>query len=129
MALTKTQKAFLVAVGFIVLLLVAAWLLITQLGWLLAGHVLFGLTIGLMVGMTNSSIVSSALPLLFTFAGGSIVALSIGDNRTAEQLDTLGKQLAGFGLGTSPGLLVGVALRSMDIQLPLGALSLRTPEA
>lgn len=129
MARTKTLIAFGVAVGFMVLLLPAAWLLITRFGWLFAGHVLFGLTIGLMIGMTKSSIVSSALPLLFTFAGGSIVALSIGDNRTAVQLDTLGKQLAGFGLGTSPGLLVGVVLRSMDIQLPLGALSLQTPEA
>jgi uncharacterized membrane protein (GlpM family) len=77
-----------------------------------------------MVGMTKSSIVSGVLPLLFTFAGGSIVTLSIGDNRTVEQLDTLGKQLAGFGIGTSIGLLVGVVLNKLGgVELPLGKFS------
>jgi uncharacterized membrane protein AbrB (regulator of aidB expression) len=103
-------------------LLVIAPLLIWNFGWLFAGHVIFGLTIGLMVGMTKSSIVSGVLPLLFTFAGGSIVALSIGDNRTDKQLDTLGKQLAGFGIGTSVGLLVGIVLSKVGVQLPLGKL-------
>ena len=107
---------------FAVALVVVTWLLVPRLGWLFAGHVLFGLTVGLMVGMTKSSIVSGVLPLFFTFAGGSIVALSIGDNRTAEQLDTLGRQLAGFGVGTTIGLLIGVALQKWNISLPLGRL-------
>ncbi len=122
MALSETKKAAITAGVFTAALLLVTWLLISQFGWLFAGHVLFGLTVGLMVGMTKSSIVSGVLPLLFTFAGGSIVALSIGDNRTAEQLDTLGRQLAGFGVGTIIGLLVGVALQKGNIALPLGKL-------
>ncbi len=122
MALSEAKKAAIAAAVFIAALLPATWLLLSRFGWLFAGHVLFGLTIGLMVGMTKSSIVSGVLPLLFTFAGGSIVALSIGDNRTAEQLDTLGRQLAGFGIGTIIGLLVGVALQKWNISLPLGKL-------
>jgi hypothetical protein len=103
--------------------LVIAPILVWNFDWLFAGHVIFGLTIGLMVGMTKSSIVSAVLPLLFTFAGGSIVSLSIRDNPTAEQLDTLGKQLVGFGIGTSVGLLVGIVLSKLEIQLPLGKFS------
>jgi hypothetical protein len=94
--------------------------LIWRAGWLFAGHVAFGLTIGLLVGMTQSSVVSATLPLLFTFAGGSIVALSVGTTRTSGQLDTLGMQLAGFGIGAIIGLLDGVILRKLDVQLPLG---------
>ncbi len=120
MALTSTQKALFAAAVFTVVLLSATPVLISRLGWLFAGHVLFGLTVGLMVGMTKSSIVSGTLPLLFTFAGGSIVALSIGDSRTSEQLDTLGRQLSGFGIGTVVGLLVGVAFKHWGIELPLG---------
>lgn len=104
----------------IVGLLLAAPLLISRFGWLFAGHLIFGLAIGLMVGMTKSAVVSGVLPLMFTFAGGSIVALSIGANRTAEQLDTLGKQLAGFGIGTIIGVLVGIILSKVQVQLPLG---------
>jgi len=73
-----------------------------------------------MVSMTKSSIVSGVLHLLFTFAGGSIVALSIKDNRTSEQLETLGEQLVGFGIGTSVGLLVGIVLSKAGVQFPLG---------
>jgi uncharacterized membrane protein (GlpM family) len=101
-------------------LLVITPLLVCNFDWLFAGHVIFGLTTGLMVGMTKSPVVSGVLPLLFTFAGGSIVALSIGADRTEEQLYTLGKQLVGFGIGTSVGLLVGIFLSKMEIQLPLG---------
>ena len=103
-------------------ILLASWLLVCRWKWLFAGHVIFGLTVGLMVGMTKSSIVSAVLPLLFTFAGGSIVALSIGDQRTADQIVRLGQQLAGFGIGTSIGLLVGVMLKALEVELPLGKL-------
>ena len=109
------------ATGVIIVgLLLVSPVLVRQFGWLLTGHLVFGLTIGLMVGMTKSSVVSGVLPLLFAFAGGSIVALSIQENRTSEQLETLGKQLAGFGIGTVIGLLVGVILTKIDLQLPLG---------
>jgi uncharacterized membrane protein AbrB (regulator of aidB expression) len=109
------------AVGVsLVVLFIAAPVLVNQFGWLFAGHILFGLTVGLMVGMTRSSIVSGVLPLLFTFAGGSIVALSIGDDRTPEQLDTLGRQLTGFGFGTSVGVLFGIILSKTGVELPLG---------
>lgn len=121
MPLTPSGKAFSAAALFTVVLSLITPLLVWRFGWLFAGHALFGLTIGLMVGMTKSSIVSGALPLLFAFAGGSIVALSVSENRTVEQLDMLGKQLAGFGFGTIVGLLVGVALQKSDVQLPLGA--------
>ena len=120
MSISKETKTA-VAVSAIGILLMAP-LLIWQFGWLFAGHVIFGLTVGLMVGMTKSSIVSGVLPLLFTFAGGSIVALSIGENRTAEQLDTLGKQLACFGIGTSVGVLIGIILSKSGVELPLGKL-------
>jgi uncharacterized membrane protein AbrB (regulator of aidB expression) len=109
------------AAGVIIVgLLLISPVLVWQFGWLLTGHLVFGLTIGLMVGMTKSSVVSGVLPLLFAFAGGSIVALSIGENRTPEQLETLGKQLGGFGIGTVIGLLVGAILSKIELQLPLG---------
>lgn len=128
MTWTNNDKARAVATGFIISLLVVTPVLVGLFGWFFAGHVIFGLTIGLMVGMTQSSVVSGVMPLLFAFAGGSIVALSIDDNRTPQQLETLGRQLAGFGIGTIIGLLVGVALTKLDVKLPLGALSLKQPE-
>jgi uncharacterized membrane protein len=76
-----------------------------------------------MVGMTQSAVVSAALPLLFTFAGGSIVTLSIGETRTDAQLETLGMQLAGFAIGTIVGILAGVMLRKANVELPLGKFS------
>lgn len=128
MPVIGNDKAFAVATGFIIGLLVVTPMLIGQFGWFFAGHVIFGLTIGLMVGMTQSSVVSGVMPLLFAFAGGSIVTLSMDDNRTPQQLETLGRQLAGFGIGTIIGLFVGVALTKLDIKLPLGALSLKQRE-
>lgn len=115
-----TRHQWITVTLTIIALLLTAALLISQWGWLFAGHVMFGLTIGLMVGMTKSAVVSGVMPLLFTFAGGSIVALSTGDDRTAEQVAALSKQLAGFGIGTSVGLLVGVLLTKFEVQLPLG---------
>lgn len=127
MSVIKNDKAFAVT-GFIICLLVVTLVLVGQFGWFFAGHVIFGLTVGLMVGMTQSSVVSGVMPLLFAFAGGSIVTLSMDDNRTPQQLETLGRQLAGFGIGTIIGLFVGVALTKLDIKLPLGALSLKQRE-
>lgn len=120
--LTPTGKAFVAAAAFAGALWLLTVLLVWKFGWLLAGHAVFGLSIGLMVGMTKSSVVSGVLPLLFAFAGGSIVALSIGEHRTAAQLEILGQQLVGFGFGTIVGLLLGVALHKWDVQLPLGKL-------
>lgn len=136
MPVIGNDKAFAVATGFIISLLVVTPVLVGQFGWFFAGHVIFGLTVGLMVGMTQSSLVSGVMPLLFAFAGGSIVTLSGGsiltlsmeDNRVLQQLETLGRQLAGFGIGTIIGLFVGVALTKLDIKLPLGALSLKQRE-
>jgi uncharacterized membrane protein (GlpM family) len=116
----KWQRAF--GASFVLVLLFVTWPLTSVFGWFFAGHVVFGLTVGLMVGMTKSSVVSGVLPLLFTFAGGSIVALSVGQSRATEQLDMLGRQLVGFGIGTIVGLLVGVALQKAGIELPLGKL-------
>lgn len=106
--------------AMVVGLVLAAILVVWGFGWLFGGHVLFGLTIGLMVGMSKSAVVSAALPLLFAFAGGSIVSLSITGEPTDAQLDTLGKQLAGFGIGTIIGVLVGVVLRINQIELLAG---------
>lgn len=115
-AKTAWQAAFfgVIVVG------AGASLLVATFGWLFAGLALFGLTIGLLIGMTKSAVVAGVLPLLFTFAGGSILALSTGEGRTAEQLDTLGKQLAGFGIGTIAGVLFGIALQRLGVDIPLG---------
>jgi hypothetical protein len=118
MRLSKEAK-IAVAVSVAGLLVITA-ILVWNFSWLFAGHVIFGFTIGLMVGMTKSSIVSAVLPLLFSFAGGSIVALSVGGNPTDTQLETLGSQLVGFGIGTSVGLLVGIVIRDLGVELPLG---------
>jgi hypothetical protein len=120
MAISKEQ-GIAVTTCIIALLLIAAFL-VSRFGWLFTGHVIFGLAIGLMVGMTKSSIVSGVLPLLFTFAGGSLVALSTGENRTSAQLETLGIQLSGFGIGTIIGVLVGILLSKLQVELPLGKL-------
>ena len=72
--------------AFVVVLILAAILVVWGLGWLFGVHVLFGLTIGLMGGMSKSAVVSAALPLLFAFAGGSIVTLSITGEPTDAQL-------------------------------------------
>ncbi len=120
--MSPIQKACLAALAFAVGLPVVTAILVSQFSWLFAGVSLFGLTVGLLIGMTQSAVVSGGLPLLFTFAGGSILALSVGDNRTAEQLDMLGKALAGFGIGTIVGLLIGVALQKWGVDIPLGKL-------
>jgi hypothetical protein len=118
MTITKEQCWALTLT--LALLLITTPLLIRTLHWFFTGHVMFGVTIGLMVGMTKSAVVSAALPPLFTFAGGSIVALSIGPDIKAPQLETLGEQLVGFGVGTIVGMLTGVVLRKFEIELPLG---------
>jgi hypothetical protein len=100
----------------------AAWFgtpwLVTRIGWLAVGHAFFGLTVGLMVGMTRSAVVSGVLPLLFAFAGGTVVALSIGYSE--EELRIIGRQLATFGAGTILGIFVGVTLKQLKVDLPLG---------
>lgn len=53
MPVIENDKAFAVATGFIISLLVLAPVLVGQFGWFFAGHVIFGLTVGLMVGMTT----------------------------------------------------------------------------
>lgn len=116
--ITREQR-WALAITIIALPLMA-WFAICVQGWLLAGHIAFGLTIGLMIGMTKSSVVSTALPLLFTFAGGSVTALSTGTGRTTAALETLGIQLTGFGIGATIGLLVGVTLKKLTFELPLG---------
>ena len=122
--LSDNTKAFLIMAGVISVILVVTSALVSKFGWFTAGHVLFGFTIGLMIGMTKSATVSSALPLLFSFAGGSIIALSSTNNPTdPQQLATLGHQLCGFGSGTSVGLLLGVFLQKVSFVLPLGKFS------
>jgi len=112
------RRVVLIIFLFLVISLTLALTSEETYGWLFAGHILFGLTVGLMIGMTQSKVVSDTLPLLFTFAGGSIVALSIG--HTDEQLTALGKQLAGFGIGMIVGLLVGIFLQKLEVSLPFG---------
>ncbi|MCZ6484309.1 MAG: hypothetical protein O6826_01265 [Acidobacteria bacterium] len=49
--------------------------------WFFAGLIVFGLLTGGLTGMSKSPVVSAVLPLLFTFAGGSVVTLSMTMSR------------------------------------------------
>lgn len=86
---------------------------------LLGGHFAFGVLTGLLTGMSESAVVSVALPLLFTFAGGSIVALSVAEGVTPEDHALLGGQLLWFSVGAVLGLIVGMLLRKAGAGLPL----------
>ena len=88
--------------------------------WLIAGHIVFGLVIGLLTGMSQTPMVSTVLPLLFTFAGGSVVTLSVATGRTDEHRQLLGQQLVTFGGSTALGVYLGILLRlSGHLCLPL----------
>lgn len=56
--------------------------------WLISGQAIFGLLIGLMVGLSASPIVNTTVGLLFAFIGGSIVFLI--KDRSDEDLNTIG---------------------------------------
>ena len=85
--------------------------------WLFLGLIVFGLLVGGLTGMSQSPVVSAVLPLLFTFAGGSVVTLSMG--RPPGDLELLGKQLVVFGIGTALGVFLGILLRRAGYPLPI----------
>ena len=88
------------------------------MSWLLGGECFFGFLVGLLTGLSESKVVGTALPLLFTFAGGSTVTLSVGDGITPATRKLLGLQLIWFSIGVVVGLAAGLVLRHYGIKLP-----------
>jgi hypothetical protein len=74
---------------------------------LLLGHFAFGLSAGLLTGMSKSPVVSTVLPLMFAFAGGSVLALTTVAGLTTEDENLLGFQLLWFAIGTIAGVFWG----------------------
>lgn len=97
------------------------------MGWLIAGHAILGVTIGAMIGLSKSHVVSAALPLLFAFAGGSIIGLSAG--RTEAELTLLGQQLTFFSAGVLAGMIAGIWLRKAGRELPFAPPRTGTPNS
>ena len=91
--------------------------------WFFAGLIVFGLLTGGLTGMSKSPVVSAVLPLLFTFAGGSVVTLSMAEGRTPDDLELLGQQLVAFGGSTALGVFLGILLRKADRGLPFSGKS------
>ena len=88
--------------------------------YLLAGECLFGFLVGLLTGLSESKVVGTTLPLLFTFVSGTMVAFSVGDSITPETHKLLGVQLIWFSIGMVVGLAVGLLLRIYGkISLPI----------
>ena len=88
------------------------------MAWFIGGHVVLGLLVGGVTGMSKSPLASTLLPLLFTFSGGSVVALSVIEGTTPQDLALLGQQPVAFGLGTIVGLACGIKI-GRDHPLPI----------
>ena len=71
------------------------------------GHLAFGVATGLLTGMSKSPVVSVILPLMFTFAGGSVLALTTVAGLTADDKVLLGLELLAFAIGIIGGVFLG----------------------
>jgi hypothetical protein len=87
--------------------------------WLIVGHMSIGLTVGVVTGLSKSPVAGVLLPLLFAFAGGSVLALTAVDGITTQYHDLLGKQLTAFALPTLVGVFIGIACQKRKIELPV----------
>lgn len=81
--------------------------------WLYVGQAIFGLLVGVTVGMSKTPIVATLLGLLFAFIGGSVIVMIKG--RTEGELELMGKCITALALFTLLGIWVGVSVRANDL--------------
>ena len=77
--------------------------------WLCMGQVSLGVLVGALLGLSKSPVVGVALPIIFTFAGGSVVGLAKG--QSDAQLTQIGLQLVAFCVPTLISMLVSARYR------------------
>jgi len=87
--------------------------------WLCMGLGSLGLLVGALLGLSKSPVVGVALPIIFTFAGGSVIGLAKG--QSDAQLTQTGLQLVAFCLCTLLSMVVSARCREGGIiDLSLG---------
>ena len=77
--------------------------------WLCMGQVSLGVLVGALLGLSKSPVVGVALPIIFTFAGGSVVGLAKG--QSDAQLTQIGLQLVAFCVPTLISMVVSARYR------------------
>ena len=82
------------------------------------GHFLLGLIAGGLTGMSETPIAGTLLPAVISFGGGTVLALSVADGASADDLNLLGGQMTAFAVGTILGLFIGILLFKTSIKLP-----------
>ena len=85
----------------------------SKMTWLYAGQSIFGLLIGILVGLSISPVVGTVLGLLFAFIGGSVILLLKG--RTEEELELTGKSIAALSGFMVLGVVIGINVRVNDL--------------
>ncbi len=75
-----------------------------------------GLLIGLLTGMTATSVVSSLLSLLFTFLGGSVLVML--QKLSDEQIRTAYKGVFSLSVGCIVGLFAGLIISERQLLTP-----------
>jgi hypothetical protein len=77
--------------------------------WLCMGQVSLGVLVGALLGLSKSPVVGVALPIIFTFAGGSVIGLAKG--QSDAQLTQIGLQLVAFCVPTLISMVVSARYR------------------
>lgn len=84
--------------------------------WLVLGFAGLGLLIGNLVGLTSESIVTPVVGLVFTFVGGSVLAvlhkLTVDDRRIA------GRAILAFSVCCLIGVYVGITVAEYQVLTP-----------
>lgn len=83
-----------------------------KIKWFIVGIAVFGLCVGLYVGLSVSPIVNSVVSLLFAFIGGSVVFLI--KDRDDDELNKIGISVLSLSLSMILGAFVGMDLRGSD---------------
>ena len=78
--------------------------------WFVTGMAVFGLMIGLLVGLSLTPVVNTVIGLLFAFIGGSIIVLIKG--RTEAELSAIGQSVTTISCFMIFGMIVGILLRN-----------------
>ncbi len=81
--------------------------------WLYFGQSVFGLLIGIMAGLSISPTIAGLIGLLFAFLGGSVMILIKG--KSAEELEVIGKCVAGMSSFMLIGIFIGIVVRANDL--------------
>lgn len=77
--------------------------------WFHIGVAFLGLVIGILTGLSRTSVVGTALMLIITFAGGSILAIL--RHRDRGTLKLIGKGLFFFSVGVLAGCFFAMYLK------------------